>query len=217
MKHEDFVAEVARAAISRLPEREAKDLSKRFRLAYGVGPSGTRGVTYYNAWVNGLKVPVAFVELCAGCESSAVQLAGTTVHELAHVLAGHGAGHGKGWKDACARLGLVDVLAAGTDYSEDNFEPDLWTAIAALGEPTDGAPLFLGADGAAPRPRPCKGGHGARGGKSRGKGSGSRSLRHECDECGMVFYTTAKWVEAAEFLRCPAADCEGGVRGPEEK
>ena len=52
---------------------------------------GLRGVTIYSRWANGHGPhdPDPFVEICAAGEESIVQLAGTTIHELAHVVLGH--------------------------------------------------------------------------------------------------------------------------------
>ena len=57
--------------------------------------------------------PVEVVEIAPAGEESLVQVAGTTLHELGHVLAGWGAGQGAEWKRACERLGLRRALGAG--------------------------------------------------------------------------------------------------------
>jgi hypothetical protein len=97
-------------------KREDAAKIRRIKLAYGFGQPGLRGVTIYSRWANGHGPQDAdpFVEICAAGEESIVQLAGTTVHELAHVVAGWEAGHGNGWKETCERLGLRCVKAAGT-------------------------------------------------------------------------------------------------------
>jgi hypothetical protein len=46
---------------------------------------------------------VDVIEIAATAQESWVQLAGTVVHELGHVLAGWNAGHGKDWKAAAQR------------------------------------------------------------------------------------------------------------------
>jgi hypothetical protein len=97
-----------------------------------------------------------------------VQLAGTTIHELGHVLGGWQAGHGKDWRKACERLGLRRMKAAGTTYSWAMFAPELRTAITRLGTPTDGAPLNTAATPRIGKRRvtvgPCTAGVGTRGG-----------------------------------------------------
>ena len=180
--HEQFIHAVARAAIMRLPEAERAAFD-HVKLAYGAGAPGLRGVTYYDRWGKpDAKAP--FVEVCAFGQESHIQLAGTTIHELAHVLAGWGAAHGKEWKDACARLGLRAARAAGHRYMMAGFAPDIRDTIARLPVPDDGAPVawLYGAPGTAtPKPKPCGAGIGTKGGKSRGTGSGSRLRKFVCD------------------------------------
>lgn len=147
------------------------------KLVYGVGGvKGARGVTFYGAWQNGTTHD--FVEVCAAGEESDVQIAGTTIHELAHVLAGPGHGHEKAWKAACKVLGLVYAEAGGQAYAPEHFDPALWAAISALDLPTDGRPVLRAGHGFVGiplvKPRPCPLGIGVRGGTSRGVGSGSR-------------------------------------------
>ncbi len=75
-------------------------------------------------------------------EESHVHLAGTTIHELAHTLAGPGSGHGPAWKAACAELGLEVAQAAGQAYQPDHFDASVWARIEALPHPSDGRPTF---------------------------------------------------------------------------
>lgn len=154
------------------------------KLVYGAGQAGLRGVTYYRRWQNGEPEPIPFVEVCAFGQESRCQLAGTTVHELAHVLAGWNAGHGPEWKAACDLLGLRAAKAAGTNYHWASLQPWLREAIRALPEPIDGNPVSLGSVpmlGGPQRLKPCGAGVGTRGGKSRGKGSGSRLRLWQCE------------------------------------
>lgn len=185
--HEQFVTHVAALAIEYTSKHGLTDEEKAsldaIKLVYGAGQSGLRGVTYYNKWASGSdKKPAPFVEVCAFGQSDWVQVAGTTIHELAHVLAGFEAGHGKGWKEATKRLGLRAAKAAGTKYSLALFTPSLRMAIASLPKPDDGEPLanLSGMFGGI-EPKGCQAGIGTRGGKSRGIGSGSRLRLWECD------------------------------------
>lgn len=178
--HEQFVQQVAEIACSRLSSTDACTC-KNIKLAYGAGPDGVRGVTYYNRWgqVDGT---APFVAINALHQVSLVQLAGTTIHELGHVLAGYEAGHGKGWHDACEKLGLRRILAGGTDYKWSMFDKDIRALIAGMPKPTDGSPQVFGSGVANYKgPKPCAAGIGTRGGKSRGAGSGSRLRLFVCD------------------------------------
>ncbi len=188
--HEQFIHAVREIAVKRLTEEERKAVLDA-KLVYGAGSRQTRGVTYFGCWDKGHEHGNhAFAEVCAFGEDSPVQVAGTTLHELGHVLAGLGKGHGKGWKEACERLGLTFVRAAGTKYSLACFAPDIRDAIAALPVPTDGKPQPFGGFGPSGMPlqlklRPCSAGIGVKGGKSRGAGSGSRLRKYVCD-CGVI-------------------------------
>lgn len=114
-----------------------------------------------------------------------MQLTGTTLHELAHVLAGPSAGHDTSWKMACVRLGFTKrPEAAGQTYHLALFQSRIRHRAYALARlMADGSPAF-GASwlrlGGTFTIRPCSAGIGTRGGKSRGKGSGSRLRLYEC-------------------------------------
>jgi hypothetical protein len=179
--HEGFVHAVRALATSRLPEGDDRTRLDRAKLCYGLGAPGLRGVTVFGTWANGATDD--FIEVCAAGEESPTQLAGTTIHELAHCLAGHKAGHGKEWKEACERLGLRRAKAAGHRYLMAGFDPKVREGIAALAV-ADGMPSFYrslaGGLTALIPPRPCSLGIGTRGGKSRGAGSGSRLRKYVC-------------------------------------
>lgn len=212
LTHEEFIRAVADLAISRLNAEEAK-AARSVKLVYGAGSPSLRGVTYYDRWHEG-NGPRAFVEICAFGESSATQVAGTTIHELGHVLSR--SGHDRTWRAACARLGLTVRSAGGQDYAPEDFDPELWKAIAALGEPADGKPssAALGPYGVplgrVPKgPRPCAAGRGARGGTSRGAGSGSRLLKYTC---GCTIVRASKGAD----LRATCAKCGNEFTTEEE-
>jgi len=177
--HEAYISAIRSLVIERaeLPT-EARERLSAAKLVYGSGMTGTRGVTFFQAWKNG-DAGHDFVEICATGEESDLQIAGTTIHELGHVLAGPTAGHGKEWKAACATLGLLVQQAGGQSYAIEHFNVELWATIAALPVPTDGAPVFKAGHKqpglpTIAKPRPCPMGIGSRGGRSRGIGSGSR-------------------------------------------
>lgn len=208
LTREAFVHAVRDAVVTTAPlSVEQRHAIESAKLVYGAGTGAYRGICYFNAWEHGEQH--AFVEIAATGEENATQLAGTTVHELGHVIAGPGAGHGREWKEACDLLGLLDAKATGHVYTQDGFKPELGAAVEALGEPNDGKPTFgMVAGPIAPTAtlRPCPMGKGARGGKSHGKGSGrlrlwecdcakpvkvrvaSDSFAAHCDACGSAFH-----------------------------
>lgn len=215
LTHEAFIQAVREAAASSpalTPEEAAK--IRGVKLTYGIGNHARRGVTYYGMWNNGCKdcPTVDLAEVCASGEESPIQMAGTTVHELGHTLAGAGTGHSKAWKDACARLGLRGVKAAGTNYLLASFQPRIREVIAAMGSPKDGKPLFLDGSLAHGLAGVCTMGVGTRGGKSRGVGSGSRNLKVTCPltACAgplsgpYVARVARSWLSAPGAPLCPA-------------
>ncbi|HZO65870.1 MAG TPA: hypothetical protein VFB74_12765 [Kribbellaceae bacterium] len=200
---------------------EQADRLSHVKLMYGVGDGTYRGITVYGAWQNGVG-RVDVVEIAATGQESWVQLAGTVIHELGHVLAGHTAGHGTEWKDTARALGFVKrPAAAGQVYHLSLIEQRTRHAVHALAQTIgDGHPEFrtYGAMPTLPTmPRPCSAGVGTRGGTSRGKGSGSRmrlwqcqcepkpvkvrvasdEFKATCDRCGSAFTRPAASAEAA--------------------
>ena len=214
--HEAFIVDVARLAIANLEPSERA--SCEARIVYGVGRPGVRGTTFFETWQgNGStdsRIPI--VEVCMLHEESLVQVAGTTVHEIGHVLAGLKAGHGKAWKEACDRLGLRRAMAAGMRYSLAAFEPRLREYVAKHAF-RDGKPVFFdGSDlttnlptSRTTAPRPCSQGIGTRGGTSRGKGSGSRMRKYICDCEPPVIIRTAR-----DDLNATCNDCGSNFEGP---
>lgn len=183
--HEAYIAGVRDLilAAAQLTDEQAEKLSHT-KLLYGAGQAGVRGVCYFEAWENGIgKVDV--VEIGAATQESWVQLAGTTLHELAHVLAGNTAGHSVEWKEAAKVLGFTKrPEAAGQRYSLALFNGTLREQLVQLAQTiADGSPAFrstFATLGLTMTPRPCSAGYGTRGGRSRGAGSGSRSRLWVC-------------------------------------
>lgn len=210
MQHEDFIQRVRGLVLQREIGLDRRDKLMTCKVTYGVGERGLRGLTYYKAWGKKDCQPVELVGVCATGEESIVQLAGTTIHELAHVAAGSGAGHGISWRDSCELLGLRTCQAAGQQYLPDNFDPPLWDAIVKLGEPQDGNPLLSNVDGLpfigvpTGKFKPCPLGIGTRGGQSRGKGSGSRMRLYHCQCNPPVKVRVASDEFAAKCDHCSA-------------
>lgn len=187
--HEAFLQATRATIVEAAQARETITEDEAFKLAhtklvYGIGNGSYRGVCHYDAWENGVG-RVDVIEVAATAEESWIQLAGTTAHELGHVLAGFGAGHGKEWKAAVERLGLRRPVAAGQQYRLAQLDPTVRERVYTTAQTMDdGRPEFktfgLGV-GLLMVPRPCSAGIGTRGGSSRGKGSGSRMRLWECE------------------------------------
>lgn len=205
--HEQFVHAVSDIACGRLSSTDACTC-KKVKLVYGAGPDGVRGITYYERWKDEDNQSHPFVAINALHQESFVQLAGTTIHELGHVLAGWDAGHGPAWKAACEKLGLRRIKAAGTEYKLAMFDKDIRGYIANL-KTSDGKPIAL--SGSTPNfkigrgksgPKPCNAAIGTRGGTSRGVGSGSRLRLYQCS-CPKPFKIRA----ASDVLNCTCNVC----------
>jgi hypothetical protein len=192
LSHEQFVQAVRTMAVEGALKRGSLTHDEAMRLmhtklVYGVGQRGVRGTCHYGVWRNGIG-NVDVVEVAAASQENWIQLSGTTVHELGHVLAGHGAGHSDAWKEACVRLGFTKKpAAAGQQYHLALLRADLREGALALAKTVaDGMPQFGGERDnwmsilTALLGRPCSAGIGTRGGKSRGTGSGSRMRLYEC-------------------------------------
>ena len=207
LTHEQYIHEVRKIAIARLNAEYRKRLLEA-KLVYGSGGGRVaRGQCFFDAWHR--NEATALIEVCAFGEESSIQLAGTTIHELGHCLAGSGAGHGKAWKEACRTLGLIRCSAAGQAYGAKDFDSYVWPRLIVLAEPSDWNPVHrrklraLIAAPAATKSSPCPLGNGARGGTSRGPGSGSRLRLYMCACVDRPFKVrVARDDFAARCLRC---------------
>ena len=216
LTHEQFISAVRDIVAANVPDAEMRRKILSVKLTYGAA-ARTRGTTYFNQWRRfDHNDTVDFATISAMGQQSFIQLAGTTIHELAHVVAGKEAGHDKDWKDTAEKLGLRAVKAAGTHYTWANFAPHIREAIYGLGEPSDGIPRFndpdesghtAGTSNAAGnyvqfKAVACSHGWGSRGGKSRGVGSGSRMLKVVCGTCGYTCRVTRAWLNKGAPV-CP--------------
>jgi hypothetical protein len=221
--HEEYLHRTREAVIERARELgtitdEQAERLEHSKLVYGIGNGSYRGVCHYDAWENGIG-RVDVIEVAATAEESWVQLAGTTIHELGHVLAGWGAGHSSAWKAAASKLGLRAVEAAGQRYVLSAIDPKVRERVYELANDLgDGKPEFrtygLGIGTLRPTVRPCSAGIGTRGGKSRGKGSGSRLRLWECECDKPVKVRVASDDFAATCDRCGKAFHKAGGTTP---
>ncbi len=195
MTHEEFINSIVEFVVYRLTDVSSREQLMSAKITYGAA-DGVRGVTYFNCWLNGTRHVLITISTIG--EESPLQICGTVLHELGHVLAGSSAGHGTQWKAACHQLGLVVAEAAGQAYAMEHFADDVQGALMSLTHPNDGRPVFGSYAGPLPvatRFKPCPLGIGVRGGKSRGKGSGSRLRKYVCD-CGQIVRASTDQLQA---------------------
>ena len=240
LTHEQYLHLVREFTAARLNAQDRERLLAA-KLVYGAGQGRhVRGNCFHDAWRRE-EEGNALIEVCAFGEESKIQLAGTTIHELGHCLAGRKAGHGREWKRACHALGLLRCSARGQAYGAKDFAPDVWTRLTVLPEPSDGIPAHsprsVGIPGAAGtvepgKSAPCPQGYGTNGGTSRGPGSGSRlrlymcecqeppnkarvasdDFRARCLRCGSIFQRVAATGRRSRKASRPADGTRSGLR-----
>lgn len=194
--HEHFIHAVRRIAAARLDGCNAGQETSNLlatKMVYGLAVNQSYyGACYRDSWSRGESTG-AVIEISATQGVAPLDLAKVVIHECAHQVAGHAAGHGAAWKAECARLGLLDARATvGPKGEIGELAETLVAEVATLGDPreTDGAwksasgflpPILppMGPRGGKGAPT-CPSGRGSRGGKSRGPGSGSRLRLYLC-------------------------------------
>lgn len=102
-------------------------------------------------------------------------------HEAVHAVDDCASGHGKAFKSVAVAIGLTGKMTA--TVAGEELKAELAAIVAALPPLTHGA---LDLSGRKKQP--------------------TRLLKLECDSCGMIVRTTAKWVEQTG---CPACACGG--------
>jgi hypothetical protein len=183
--HESFINRIREVVLNNAKDNLSKtqiEIIKSVKLCYGGTDGNIRGITVFDNWQKG-KDSAPLICINPICQSSYIQIFGTVIHELSHAIIPFEHGHDKVWKEACGLLGLVDAKAAGQDYQQSCIEPSLFKKLNKIAKPTDGLPNNkprLNAKTNKFTPAPCSHGQGSRGGKSRGKGSGSRMKKYIC-------------------------------------
>lgn len=88
---------------------------------------------HYNDFMNGRYRGLAYDtgEMVVRQTESALQLAGTVIHECAHLLVGVASQHNEDWRDAATHLGLVNVERCIMTYGPEHFTPAMLTRIEA--------------------------------------------------------------------------------------
>jgi hypothetical protein len=210
--HEAHLSAVREVFAARLNEPE-RCLVHAVKLVYGSGQPQVYGTCFYDAWqADG---PRDVIEIAASGEDSLLQLWITLAHEIAHVLAGYAAGHGRRWREAANRIGLLHARASGPIHRPADLHPDVLAVLRQLPMPTDGRPAFTEHAGPV-TPRPCPAGIGVAGGTSRGPGSGSRLRLYECNCQPPVKVRVARDSFHARCLVCDAEFKRAAIQSTSE-
>ena len=106
----------------------------------------------------------------------------TLAHELAHAYLPVGTGHGRDFARLAQALGLANKPTSTS--AGEAFNTDMQAIADVLGEYPHAA-LDV----------------------SEIKKQGTRMIKVECDECGMITRTTAKWADLVN--RCADSECDG--------
>lgn len=186
----------------RLNEEERKKLLST-ELLYGMAGPGVYGTCLYERWFRDGVQDVIQVSAFVG--ETLLEKWITIAHELGHVLAGQGKGHGPEWKTAARRLGLLNPKATDVGCIDD-LDADLVKVLQAIPLPTDGQPICDAPGGSRTTTvGGCKAGIGTRDGKTHGPGTGrlrlwlcqcprpyrvrvaSDDFRARCLNCGALF------------------------------
>jgi hypothetical protein len=117
--------------------------------------------------------------------SEPIKMLDILAHEAVHAVDDCASGHGKAFKRTAKAIGLTGKMTA--TVAGEELKAELEAILAALPPLTHGA---LDLSGRKKQP--------------------TRLLKLECDGCGMIVRTTAKWVEQTG---CPACACGGQFHG----
>ena len=192
--HEDYLAAIVTAVCEQFPATAAA--LGAVQLAFGTGTRRRTVGPLHRVWgVGTAHEPLPLVEIAAIGGLAPAETCHVVLHELAHVLA-PGFGHGRVWRYAARQVGLSKPRArpdAGELADWGAITPALCVKLQAIPEPTEPAPADFYEEWDR---RPCAAGYGARGGRSRGTGSGSRYLKVVCQVpgCGYQVRVTRKWL-----------------------
>ena len=62
-------------------------------------------------------------------QNSALDMAGTVIHEMSHVLVGVQQSHNENWREACHALGIINPIADGREHTPEDFDPPMLRII----------------------------------------------------------------------------------------
>ena len=180
MNREQYLEKVVKKARP-LFKKAGSPLPTNVRVASGHMGSGTRSKNIGECWHSSASEDKGREIWIRPDQTNTLSVLGTLVHELCHAALPDGTGHKKAFADLGRSMLLVGKptqMTGGDDFAV--FWADF---IKKNGEYPQ--PKFLAA-----RIEPKQ---------------TTRNLKFECDDCGMIFRTSAKWAD--DVTACP---CCGG-------
>ena len=201
LTHEDYLSAVTTAVCEQFPAAAAA--LAEVQLVFGAGLR-RRSLTFHPPRGFEATELLPLVEIAAIGGLSPPETCHVVLHELAHVLAPD-SGHGAPWRHAARQVGLLRPQAApdsGVLADWHEIAPGLRATLQAIPAPRKEPAVYY-----PDRLRKfCTKGDGARGGDTRGPGSGSRYLKVGCQQpgCGYQVRITRRWLKIG-IPRCPVA------------
>lgn len=158
----------------------------KFRVSCGFPSTGRRGRRIGECWYPGSSADATHELFIHPSESESVQVAAILAHELAHVVAGPEAKHGKDFKKLIRPLGLEGKACATVpgEVFKQLIVPILETA-------GDYPHATLAANGDS----------------TRGPKQSTRMIKVHCEACGYTLRATRTWLTHGVPL-CPNDQCE---------
>lgn len=176
----------AESVMSYWIEVEGYSYPTNTRVACGFPMKGKgRGNPIGQCWSANVSGDEHFEIFVSPTHKTALEAAGTLLHEMVHATVGIEAGHGKEFISLARKLGLEGKpthCGPGADTNELITDK----VIKVLGD-YPGAPMNIKAGGTTKKPASGK----------------TYLVKCECDDCGYIAYTTAKWLNEVGTMHCP--------------
>lgn len=154
-----------------------------------------RGRAIGQCWSRQVSADEHFEMFICPTLSDGVDVCGVLIHEMTHATVGIENGHNKVFGKLARALGMEGKLTA-TTVGDDLRELIVNQVIAVIGDYPHAA-MTVSAPDKTKAPKRAK----------------TYLIKCECDTCGHVSYSTAKWIGAAleegGAMRCPNSACDG--------
>jgi len=183
---EDWLVKVATLLLPSFQEIAGIKAYPKYRVSCGFPSTGRRGRRIGECWYPGSSKDAHHELFIHPTLDEPIEVAATLAHELAHVVAGPEAKHGKDFKRLVTPLGLTG-RACATVAGEGFIE--LIKPILKQAGKYPHASLSAG------------------GTSTRGPKQSTRMIKVVCEECGYILRTTRSWLQHG-IPSCPNAGCD---------